>query len=787
MLKKIRRSVTALCMTSAVVLPACSALPSRSVDCATLGLCEPLRFVLGQPDEHTNNPLRYGLSAPGSVLVVNNKLLVSDSLNHRILLWNSFPPALGQAPDLVLGQPDLTTGQSNYGGVSAKSLSRPAALASDGKRLLAVDADNNRILIWNRLPTTNFAPADVVVGQSSFTNVVAWSMPVPGSDRNFAIAYAGLFGEPKVPGLAVIPSKSMAGGSMMVVTDPYHHRVMLWDPIPTASNAPATALLGQSSFAAPVTNPNTTDSTFRSPSGRPASDGNRLLIADSLNHRVLSYAAIPTAPAMSLQAAALALGQPDFVSGTSNVGGTATGRTLSSPVALALAGSQLLAVDHDNHRVLLWKTIPTAMQQSADLVIGQALLTTSGQNNGGLSGSSLKAPSDVWSDGTNTVVADSGNNRVLLWSSAITASGAAASRVLGQPSLLVGEANSSREPTDRELRSPVGMCSSGGRFFVVEDSANRILVYPQLPTHASDQPSLVLGQPSLLSTQPQGGGQAVTASTLSHPTSIACSEQQLVVADSQNNRVLIWNRPITSVQQPADVVLGQATFATSTPNSPGPAQGLFVPWAVLLVDGKLLVADGFNNRVLIWNQVPQRSGVGADVVIGQANLTTTSANRGGAPGPSTLSFPQGLWSDGQRLLISDSGNARVLLFKTIPTASTGVADVVIGQASLSGADGLRAPAANVLRQPGGLAVQNGRLYVADSQLHRVLYWNQLPAKNDLPADGVVGQPTMTSYQPNDGGLGLESLNRPTGILVALDTLFIADTGNGRIVARPVPK
>jgi len=455
-------------------------------------------------------------------------------------------------------------------------------------------------------------------------------------------------------------------------------------------------------------------------------------------------------------------------------------------VALALAGSQLLAVDHDNHRVLLWKTIPTAMQQSADLVIGQALLTTSGQNNGGLSGSSLKAPSDVWSDGINTVVADSGNNRVLLWSSAITASGAAASRVLGQPSLLVGEANSSREPTDRELRSPVGMCSSGGRFFVVEDSANRILVYPQLPTHASDQPSLVLGQPSLLSTQPQGGGQAVTASTLSHPTSIACSEQQLVVADSQNNRVLIWNRPITSVQQPADVVLGQATFATSAPNSPGPAQGLFVPWSVLLVDGKLLVADGFNNRVLIWNQVPQRSGVGADVVIGQANLTTTSANRGGAPGPSTLSFPQGLWSDGQRLLISDSGNARVLLFKTIPTASTGAADVVMGQASLSGADGSRAPAANVLRQPGGLAVQNGRLYIADSQLHRVLYWNQLPAKNDQSADGVLGQPTMSSYQANEGGLGLESLNRPTGILVALDTLFIADTGNGRIVARPIP-
>ena len=50
----------------------------------------------------------------------------------------------------------------------------------------------------------------------------------------------------------------------------------------------------------------------------------------------------------------------------------------------------------------------------------------------------------------------------------------------------------------------------------------------------------------------------------------------------------------------------------------------------LCINGDESEPGTFNNRVLIWNQVPQRSGVGADVVIGQANLTTTSANRGGA-------------------------------------------------------------------------------------------------------------------------------------------------------------
>ena len=63
----------------------------------------------------------------------------------------------------LLGQPEL---DKTVPGTSASILSRVQGLWSDGTRLVA--ADNNRVLVWNAIPTTDFAPADVVLGQQSF-------------------------------------------------------------------------------------------------------------------------------------------------------------------------------------------------------------------------------------------------------------------------------------------------------------------------------------------------------------------------------------------------------------------------------------------------------------------------------------------------------------------------------------------------------------------------------------------------------------------------------------------
>ncbi len=49
------------------------------------------------------------------------------------------------------------------------------------------------------------------------------------------------------------------------------------------------------------------------------------------------------------------------------------------------------------------------------------------------------------------------------------------------------------------------------------------------------------------------------------PQGVWIQGSKLFVADTQNNRVLIWNTIPTQNNQPADVVLGQPDFTTSPP------------------------------------------------------------------------------------------------------------------------------------------------------------------------------------------------------------------------------
>jgi len=44
-----------------------------------------------------------------------------------------------------------------------------------------------------------------------------------------------------------------------------------------------------------------------------------------------------------------------------------------------------------------------------------------------------------------------------------------------------------------------------------------------------------------------------------------------------------------------------------------------------------------------------------------------------------------------------------------------------------------------MRGPQGVWIQNGKLFVADTQNNRVLIFNQIPTKNGVAADVVVGE------------------------------------------------
>jgi len=86
-------------------------------------------------------------------------LLLADRGNNRVLVWNQIPES-NTPPDFVLGQPDF---ESNDSGSGRHQMNWPISVAADGRRIVVADTYNDRLLIWNSFPTASGAPADLEI------------------------------------------------------------------------------------------------------------------------------------------------------------------------------------------------------------------------------------------------------------------------------------------------------------------------------------------------------------------------------------------------------------------------------------------------------------------------------------------------------------------------------------------------------------------------------------------------------------------------------------------------
>ena len=297
--------------------------------------------------------------------------------------------------------------------------------------------------------------------------------------------------------------------------------------------------------------------------------------------------------------------------------------------------------------------------------------------------------------------------------------------------------------------------------------------------------SVVIGQQDFTSGLANQGG-SVSASTVKIPTGAIydSSSGKLIIGDYGNNRVLIYNSIPTTNNASADVVIGQSSFSGSSANQGGSvsANTLYGPREVAMVGNRLLISDRNNHRVLIYNSIPTSNNASADVVIGQTNLSSGSVNQGGSRGANTLNAPFGIASDGQKLFISEENNHRILIFNSIPTANNASADVVVGQADFTGgsADQGGTVAANTLQNPSGIIVVNGKLIVGDNVNHRVLIFNQIPTTNNASADVVLGQVNFTTDN-SAGTTGANNTRRPIDVASDGNRLFIVNNYTARVI------
>jgi len=142
-----------------------------------------------------------------------------------------------------------------------------------------------------------------------------------------------------------------------------------------------------------------------------------------------------------------------------------------------------------------------------------------------------------------------------------------------------------------------------------------------------------------------------------------------VVADAGNHRLLRWNRH-PEADEPADAVLGQPDFDLGT-EFPYVSQAgrLRFPYGVASVGTELAVADTANNRILLFASTDAVSDDVPHAVLGQPTSAANGENRWEKVGADTLCWPYGLhWhraSDGtpELMVVADSGNNRVVVWE----------------------------------------------------------------------------------------------------------------------------
>jgi sugar lactone lactonase YvrE len=446
---------------------------------ANPGRVEP-NAVFGQPNFSARNPNTGGISersmrTPSAVAFdQQGNLWVVDRGNHRVL---RFPAGVldssDRAANLVLGQPNFFVGSANggLGGVTANAFNTPAGLAFDAQGSLYVaDFTNARVLVFTA-PQNSSQAASRVIGQPNFESNGVPPTPSSSSLRGPL-------------GLEVSPAGSLFVGV------PLDNRVLVYNNVAQApAGVAADRVLGQ--IVVTTSNPNINTHPLAGSRGLfgptdVAIDPNgNIFIADSLNNRVVGYAA-------AANDANKVWGQTNFNSNGPN--GIEAG-SISGIYDMAIDYSRdpfpLYASDTNNHRVLIWRDSTRFRDGApADLVIGQPDLTTAVANSDtGVAQSptatSLSGPRGIALDAAgNLFVADPGNNRVLRFPKPLDQSGRiTADLVLGQTGF---SSDISAAVSATSLRAPSDVAiGPQGDIFVSDTGNNRVLQYASNPANGS--------------------------------------------------------------------------------------------------------------------------------------------------------------------------------------------------------------------------------------------------------------------------------------------------------------
>ena len=383
-------------------------------------------------------------------------------------------------------------------------------------------------------------------------------------------------------------------------------------------------------------------------------DGNRLG-ALPVNNRILVYenvtgfVPLPQDVPPQNSGCPACIGIPDVVLGQPHFDSTEPSDLpevpgLNNATAVHSDGVRLAVADTNNNRVLIWHRIPSVNGTPPDVVLGQPDFSgfLPDTSPGGMRG-----PQGVWIDSGRLFVADTQNSRILIWNTIPTSNAASPDVVLGQPDLNTRhEADLARgvyEPDEKHMLDPISVTVSGNRLFVADLGFNRILVFNSVPAQNFAAANIVIGQPDFGSSLPNN------SENLCAPLGPLDDD-----GSRSENETPPTNQPLIVPLPPR-----LPEIDPDEPRYPRRCERtLNFPRFALMVDDKLFVADSGNDRILVYDGVPSTNGAAADLVIGQPNFVqlTESESPGSIRSPSSIAY------DGSNLFVTDPFTRRILVF-----------------------------------------------------------------------------------------------------------------------------
>ena len=262
-------------------------------------------------------------------------------------------------------------------------------------------------------------------------------------------------------------------------------------------------------------------------------------------------------------------------------------------------------------------------------------------------------------------------------------------------------------------------------------------------------------------------------------TEIDSINHRLFVADSDNNRVLIYNLGMDNelLDRVPDFVLGQSDFVS---NAAATTQSGFKAATGIAYDpdgNRLFIADSQNNRVMVYDVATITNGENAINVLGQTNFTSDTS----AVTQSTLGSPVGVDYDRARklLYVTDINHSRVMIFDTTAITDGENAVNLLGAANFTSGGG--GTTIKSLPLPAGIHYDEAdkRLFVAQFASHRVSVFDLTAITDNEDAANVLGQVDFTSNSP---GTQQNKLSGPRGFAYdpARKYLFVGEDSNNRV-------